>query len=206
MDEQDRLSSLKIFEEAARREGYSRIAGVDEAGRGPLAGPVVAAACVLSEGVSFLGINDSKKLSPSKRSALFQEIVSHPGVDYGIGVVGADLIDEINILQATFMAMLMAISRLSSPPDFLLVDGPHLPKTPIPGKGIIRGDQLSQSIAAASILAKCTRDQIMLEADESWPLYGFKHHKGYGTKTHCQAIARLGLCPIHRKSFTLKNL
>lgn len=181
--------------------GYQRIAGIDEAGRGPLAGPVVAAACVLPEGLFFPGIDDSKKLSSAKRFTLFQEIISSPGVDYGLGVVGADLVDEINILQATLMAMLMAINRLSFPPDFLLVDGPYLPETPIPGKGIIHGDRLSQSIAAASILAKCTRDQIMDQAHETWPLYGFIKHKGYGTKAHCQAIAEHGPCPIHRMSF-----
>ena len=192
---------LTLLEREIRMQGYRRIAGVDEAGRGPLAGPVVAAACIIPEGVSFSGIDDSKKLSPAKRASLFAQIVSHSEVDYGIGIVDSDCIDKINILQATFRAMLFAIGRLSSPPDFLLVDGPYLPSIAIPGKGIIRGDSLSQSIAAASILAKCVRDQIMDQVDAEWPLYGFKKHKGYGTRSHLEAIAKLGPCPIHRKSF-----
>lgn len=199
--ERARIAALMTFEVEARQAGFQRIAGVDEAGRGPLAGPVVAAACILPEGACLLGINDSKKLSVSERYRLFQEITSLPGVDYGIGIMDVAVIDQVNILQATFMAMLVAISCLSHSPDFLLIDGNQFPSTSIPGKAIIQGDRLSQSIAAASILAKQTRDELMNLVHEKWPKYGFDQHKGYGTKKHRIAIEQYGPCPLHRMTF-----
>lgn len=188
-------------EARARRKGHLRVAGVDEAGRGPLAGPVVAAACVLPEGAQIAGIDDSKKLISSERFEIFQRILSLPDVDYGIGIVEAYLIDQVNILQATFQAMLAAIAHLARPPDYLLVDGDKMPSTPIAGEAIVRGDASSQSIAAASILAKENRDGLMRAFHEEWPEYGFAAHKGYGTKKHRLAIEKYGPCPIHRMSF-----
>src|SRR5690349_8941572 len=152
---------MLFYEKKAYAAGYKFIAGVDEAGRGPLAGPVVAAACILPEGTLIEGIDDSKKLCPSERSQVFQKILSFSDIDYGIGIVDSLIIDQINILQATFQAMLIAISRLSQKPDFLLVDGDKMPSTQLPGQAVIQGDSLSQSIAAASIIAKETRDQLM---------------------------------------------
>ncbi|MBS0619953.1 MAG: ribonuclease HII [Verrucomicrobia bacterium] len=192
---------MHAFEVEARRCGYVRIAGVDEAGRGPLAGPVVAAACILPEGTEISGVNDSKSLSPSVRARLFQEIISHPLVEYGTGIVDASLIDQINILQATFRAMLLAISHLPQPPDYLLIDGNRMPRTQVPGQAIVRGDSRCYSIAAASILAKETRDALMNTYDSQWPEYGFAKHKGYGTREHLQAIEKYGPCPLHRISF-----
>jgi len=199
--ERSRLEAMVAKEKEARLLGYQRIAGVDEAGRGPLAGPVVAAACVLPEGVLIEGIDDSKKLLPSERFRIFQEIISLSGVDYGIGVVDALIIDQINILQATFQAMLIAISKLAQRPDYLLIDGNRKPSTPIPAEALVKGDARSQSIAAASILAKVTRDELMLPFDAQWPQYGFANHKGYPTEEHLNAIAQHGPCPIHRMSF-----
>jgi ribonuclease HII len=200
--EEIRLSALMQFEEQAKAQGFQRIAGVDEAGRGPLAGPVVAAACVLPESARIEGIDDSKRLTMEQRCRLFQEIISLPGVDYGLGIMDVMIIDQINILQATWLAMLAAVSRLSSPPDYILVDGPRLPPSPpCLGKAIIKGDRLSQSIAAASILAKQTRDQFMILASEQWPQYGFHAHMGYGTLRHLEALAQYGPCALHRLSF-----
>jgi ribonuclease HII len=192
---------MMLWETKAKAWGYCYIAGVDEAGRGPLAGPVVAAACVLPERAAVYGIDDSKKLLPSERSRIFQQILSLPEVDYGIGIIDALIIDQVNILQATFQAMLAAISCLTREPDFILVDGKQMPSTRIPGEAIVKGDTLSQSIAAASIIAKETRDQLMILFDGEWPLYNFKSHKGYGTREHLLAIQRYGPCPIHRMSF-----
>lgn len=200
--ELERLRQLNLFEDEARQGGFKHIAGVDEAGRGPLAGPVVAASCIIPPNIYFPGIDDSKKLSPAKRAVLFKDITSHPSVIYGVGLISHEEIDRINILQATIQAMLQAVARLSITPDMLLVDGMALPSA-IPSKKIIRGDSLSQSIAAASIIAKETRDRIMEEHDRTWPEYGFKDHKGYGTKKHREAIAKYGPCMIHRMSFTL---
>jgi ribonuclease HII len=191
----------RFFEKKAHRQGFRRVAGIDEAGRGPLAGPVVAAACVLPEGVVLEGLDDSKALSEKKRKELFEKIITTPGVDYGLGIIDVDLIDEVNILQATFMAMLAAVSKLSCLPDYLLIDGSLLPKTDIPKEAIIQGDRLCFSIAAASILAKYTRDQLMLVSDEQFPEYGFAKHKGYGTKAHLDALSVYGPSPIHRKTF-----
>jgi ribonuclease HII len=194
-----RLESLMVWENDARVRGFKQIAGVDEAGRGPLAGPVVAAACILPEGTFIEEIDDSKKLLPSIRFEIFQKLIAL--CDYGIGIVDAQIIDQINILQATFQAMLIAISRLNGQPDYLLVDGNKMPMTSIPGRAVVKGDSLSQSIAAASIIAKETRDQLMCAFDEKWPQYNFSSHKGYGTEEHLLAIQKYGPCPIHRMTF-----
>jgi ribonuclease HII len=196
-----RSKNLSAMEAHARLLGYQRIAGVDEAGRGPLAGPVVAAACVIPEGLFIAGVNDSKQLQPSHREELYNQILSNEAIDYGIGIVDAATIDQINILRATFEAMRAAIAALKTEPDYLLVDGLHLPTEKIAGLAIVEGDGKSQSIAAASILAKVTRDRIMVQFHEQWPLYGFSQHKGYGTQEHVEAIHRYGPCPIHRMSF-----
>ncbi len=202
-----RLESMMVWERNVQRHGFKLIAGVDEAGRGPLAGPVVAAACILPEGTLIEGINDSKKLLPSVRFQIFQKILALSDVDYGVGIIDAVIIDQINILQATFQAMLIAISRLNQKPDFLLIDGNKMPSTSTPGQAIIQGDSLSQSIAAASIIAKETRDQLMRAFDQQWPQYGFSSHKGYATEEHLRAIHHYGPCPIHRMSFDpLKSL
>jgi ribonuclease HII len=161
----------------------------------------VAAACVLPDGAFLEGLNDSKKLTPSQRFRMFQQIVALAGVDYGIGVIDSLIIDQINILQATFEAMIAAVVRLNQKPDFVLVDGNKLPPLATPGKAIVEGDGLSQSIAAASILAKVTRDELMNVFDQEWPQYGFSKHKGYATREHLIAIEKYGPCPIHRKSF-----
>lgn len=193
--------ALTELEEMAYEEGYQVIAGVDEAGRGPLAGPVVAAACVFSRALVIEGIDDSKKLTPKEREELYQVLVSHPEIDFAIGIVEHSQIDAINILQASLEAMAIAVKNLAIEPDFLLVDGNQRPPTEIALKTVIKGDSLSQSIAAASILAKYSRDQMMLQFHQEWPQYGFDKHKGYATRSHFQAIQEHGPCPIHRKSF-----
>lgn len=187
------------FEAAARLKGYQFIAGVDEAGRGPLAGPVVAAACLLPEGFDLAGIDDSKVLSPAKRAALYEALLSYPGLRYGVGIISAEIIDEVNILQATRLAVLEAVSQ--TPADYLLIDGAHIGHPNLPFEHIVKGDSLSISIAAASIIAKVTRDRLMEEADKLYPAYGFARHSGYGTLMHRQAIAEHGPCAIHRRSF-----
>ncbi len=199
--ERARLKSITTYERQARLEGYSCIAGVDEAGRGPLAGPVVAAACVVPDGVYFDRINDSKKLSPEKRKELHQKILENTDVSYAVELVDALMIDKVNILQATFRAMVGAVLKLAKRPDYLLVDGNQLPDFKVPAQGIVHGDCLSQSIMAAAIIAKCTRDQLMDEYHLQWPVYGFSQHKGYGTEGHLQALKIHGPCPIHRKTF-----
>lgn len=199
--ELQRLLKLTRYEQEARTQGYHLIAGVDEAGRGPLAGPVVAAACLVPEGTYFRNINDSKQLTPEMRESLFEELTSHPQVVFAVGVASQIQIDRVNIYQATILAMLQAVSALSHSPDYLLVDGLQLPHPSIPCLKIIQGDALSQSIAAASIIAKVTRDRLMREYDAQWPQYGFKHHKGYATPQHLEALALHGPCPLHRQSF-----
>lgn len=193
--------ALTELEEMAYEEGYQVIAGVDEAGRGPLAGPVVAGACVFSRGLVIEGIDDSKKLTPKEREELYQVLVNHPEIDFALGIVEHSQIDAINILKASLEAMAIAVKNLAIEPDFLLVDGNQRPPTEIALKTVIKGDSLSQSIAAASILAKHSRDQMMLQFHQEWPQYGFDKHKGYATRTHLQAIQEHGPCPIHRKSF-----
>lgn len=200
-NELDRLRWLCVFEEEARKKGYRVIAGVDEAGRGPLAGPVVAAACILPENLLIEGVDDSKKLTAGKRLRVFDRITQDSSILYAIGIVESEVIDQINILQATFQAMLAAVVGLSQKPDYVLVDGHLLPPFQIPAQGIIKGDSLSQSIAAASIIAKETRDRLMIAHHRSFPQYGFDRHKGYGTAQHLEALALHGPCPIHRLSF-----
>ena len=196
-----RLQAMSFCEKRLKAEGFVRIAGIDEAGRGPLAGPVVAAACILPDGALFEHLNDSKQLTPEQRNILFAKISACPHLFYGIGIVDVETIDRINILQATFLAMRNALEALPIPPDYLLIDGNQLPLFDIPSESVVQGDGLSVSIAAASILAKVTRDRIMKELDAAWPHYGFKRHKGYGTDQHLAAIRAYGPCPIHRRSF-----
>ncbi|MBO3446130.1 ribonuclease HII [Clostridium sp. CCUG 7971] len=202
--ENERLETINIFENDGYNKGYLYIGGIDEAGRGPLAGPVVAAVVVFKSNTKIEGINDSKKISEAKRDELF-DIIKEQALDYGIGIVNNNEIDEFNILQATYMAMKKAINCLEKAPDYLLIDATTIPGVDTPQKPIIKGDSKSISIAAASILAKVTRDSIMYQYDEMYPEYGFKSHKGYGTKEHYEAIEKHGITPIHRKSF-LKNV
>lgn len=192
---------MLTYEHDALKKGFRRIAGIDEAGRGPLAGPVVAAAALLPfDDLRIEGINDSKQLSPKTRERLFEEIMSDTRILYGIGIVYPKEIDEINIYQATIRAMLKAVSQLKPQPDILLVDGLALPHT-IPCLKIIKGDELSLSIAAASIIAKVTRDRLMQDIHHHYPDYGFDQHKGYGTAKHMEAIATHGPCEWHRMTF-----
>jgi ribonuclease HII len=191
---------LLYFEQQARSNGFQLVAGIDEAGRGPLAGPVVAAAVILPAGLLIKGVNDSKKLSPDTRERLFDVIMSQ-ALSVGIGMGSAELIDRINILQATRHAMLTAVSQLLPQPDYILIDGISTIDSPIPQKTIKKGDSLSLSIAAASIIAKVTRDRLMRELDKIHPGYGFSGHKGYGSALHMEAIRRLGPSPVHRLTF-----
>lgn len=191
---------LLSFERQAYRNGFRLAAGIDEAGRGPLAGPVVAAAVILPEGLLIKGVNDSKRLSPDTRERLFDTIMSQ-ALSVGVGMGSAELIDRINILQATRHAMLEAVSQLDPQPDYLLIDGISTINSPIPQKTIKKGDSLSLSIAAASIIAKVTRDRLMRELDTIHPGYGFSGHKGYGSALHLEAIRRLGPSPVHRLTF-----
>ncbi len=197
-----RLEAMKEFER--EYDGCSLICGVDEAGRGPLAGPVAAGAVILPKDCTILYLNDSKKLSEKRREELFWEI-REKAVSYSVGIVGPERIDEINILQATYEAMRQAVSGLGVVPDLLLNDAVTIPELAIPQVPIIKGDAKSVSIAAASILAKVTRDHRMEEYDRQFPQYGFAKHKGYGTAAHVAAIREFGPCPIHRRSF-LKNI
>ena len=183
--------------------GCQIVCGVDEAGRGPLAGPVCAAAVILPPDLEIPGLNDSKKLTDKKRRELF-DVITTEAVAYGIALVGEKEIDEINILQATFRAMEQAVTRMGVHPDLALVDGNRAPTLPIPVKTVIKGDSLSANIAAASILAKVTRDRLMEQLDETYPEYGFATHKGYGTKRHYEALREYGPCEIHRKTFLKK--
>jgi ribonuclease HII len=196
-----RLQEMSKCEKRLKSEGFSRIAGVDEAGRGPLAGPVVAAACILPAGVFFEHLNDSKLLTADQRNVLFEQITLCPHLIFGIGIIDMKTIDRINILQATFLAMRKAVEALSTQPDYILIDGNQLPMFDIPSESVVHGDSLSISIAAASIIAKVTRDRIMEEMDGKWPEYGFKQHKGYATEQHLDAIQKFGPCPTHRRSF-----
>lgn len=198
-----RFSRMAIFETAARASGKKFIGGIDEAGRGPLAGPVVAACVVLPENVFIKGLNDSKKLSPAQRDLLFDEIRAK-ALAYGIGMADEKVIDDINILNATKKAMKDAVAALKQVPDLLLIDAVKLDDMPMEQIPIIKGDSLSISIAAASILAKVTRDRMLDKLDAVYPVYGFGKHKGYGTEEHINAIKKYGICPIHRVSFTKK--
>lgn len=188
------------IEEALIAEGYSVICGVDEAGRGPLSGPVVAAACILPTGAIIEGLDDSKKLSPKKREALF-DVITKTAISYSIASASVEEIDQMNILNATLLAMRRAIEGLSVKPDFALIDGNINRDFPLPAKAVIKGDSLSTSIAAASILAKVTRDRLCIEDDKAYPQYEFAKHKGYGTARHMALIREHGPSPLHRKSF-----
>jgi len=191
---------MDYFERLYSRRGYRRIAGVDEVGRGPLAGPVVAAAVILPERGIGQRLFDSKQISPQKRDDLYPAILSE-ALAVAVGIVGPEEIDRLNILEASFKAMALAIGSLTVPADFILIDGPHGLRLPLPQKPIPKGDQLSNSIAAASIVAKVTRDRMMEEFHLQYPLYNFARHKGYGTREHRRAIARFGICDLHRKTF-----
>lgn len=201
-DEIERIRIISQYENSLRAEGRKCIAGIDEVGRGPLAGPVVAACVILPENCGIMGINDSKKLSLKKREELY-DIIMKEAVSVGIGIVDNNTIDRINILQATFSAMRDAISKSMVLPDFILVDGNFtIPDIGIPQRCIIKGDAKSISIGAASIVAKVTRDRMMVEYSTEYPQYGFESNVGYGAAKHIEAIKKYGLCPIHRKSFT----
>ena len=191
------------YEREAREQGYSLICGVDEAGRGPLAGPVCAAAVILPPDVEITGLNDSKKLTERKREELY-DLITRQAVAYGIGFADEKEIDRINILQATFAAMGRALEELRVKPDLALIDGNRAADFGLPVRTIVKGDSLSASIAAASILAKVTRDRLMMEYDATYPQYGFAVHKGYGTKRHYEALRQHGASPIHRQSFLKK--
>ena len=192
------------YENLLKEKGYKAVCGIDEAGRGPLAGPVFAAAVILPDDLGDLGINDSKKLSEKKRDALF-DIIKEKAVAWSVGSASEQEIDEINILNATFLAMKRAVEGLSVKPDIALVDGNRKPKTGIEEMTLVKGDAKSISIAAASILAKVSRDRYLLELDEKYPEYQFKKHKGYPTALHYEMIKEHGISPVHRLSF-LKNL
>ncbi len=188
------------LEQKFMADGFSLVCGVDEAGRGPLSGPVFAAACILPIGLEIPGLNDSKKLTAKKREQLF-DVICQNAIAYAIASASPAEIDELNILNADMLAMRRAISMLSPAADFALIDGNIARDMPIPAYPVIKGDAISCSIAAASILAKVSRDRMCLEDDTNYPAYGFAKHKGYGTKEHMEALHRLGPCPIHRKSF-----
>lgn len=197
--------SLFEFDKVFYDKGLQFVSGIDEAGRGPLAGPVVAAAVILPKDIFIDGVNDSKKLTEKKRSVLFEEI-KQKAFSYGIGIVDSKTIDEINILQATFLAMRKALEQLSVKPNLVLVDGNHtIPNLQNKQQAIVSGDAKSACIACASILAKVTRDNMMLEYAKQYPQYNFEKHKGYGTKAHLEAISKYGPCPIHRMSFAPLN-
>ncbi|MGE0644170.1 MAG: ribonuclease HII [Nitrospira sp.] len=195
------MGPAQEFERVAWICGYRRIAGLDEAGRGPLAGPVIAAAVILPPRCRLRGINDSKQLSAKDREQVYLAILEH-AVGVGVGSADAAEIDQLNILHATRLAMHRAIDQLAPPPDYLLIDAVALPRLSVPSKPIIKGDSLSLSIAAASIIAKVTRDRLMADYHEKFPQYGFLSHKGYGTVEHLERLARHGPCSIHRRTFS----
>lgn len=196
--ELDRLEAMSVYER--EYAGWGAVCGIDEAGRGPLAGPVVAGAVILPKDEKILYVNDSKKLSEKKREMLYDEIMSR-ALAVGVGVVGPERIDEINILQATYEAMRMAVAQLTVPPDILLNDAVTIPDLPIHQVPIVKGDAKSVSIAAASIIAKVTRDRLMREYDQIFPEYDFASNKGYGTRSHIEALKALGPAPVHRRTF-----
>ena len=198
------MTELWNFEHDMMNQGYEVICGVDEAGRGPLAGPVCAAAVILPKDLEIPGLNDSKKLTEKKREALY-DIITEQAVAYGIAMASEHEIDEINILQATFLAMKRAVEALPVKPDFVLIDGNREPDLgDLPLKTIVKGDSRSANIAAASILAKVTRDRYMMELGQEYPMYGFAIHKGYGTQKHYEALREFDACPAHRRSFLKK--
>ena len=200
--EEARLLQLKEHENELREKGFKTICGIDEAGRGPLAGPVVIASVIMPANSMIEGVNDSKKISEKKREKIYDQILEE-AVSYGIAIIGQDEIDEINILNATKKGLTVSLQELTEKPDLIVVDALNgIDTMGIPYESIIKGDAKCYSIAAASILAKVTRDRIMREWDKVYPEYGFEKHKGYGTAAHIAAIKEHGLCPIHRRSFT----
>ena len=199
--EKQRIEAMREYEEMY--DTFSYICGIDEAGRGPLAGPVVAGAVILPKGKRILYVNDSKKLSEKKREMLY-DVILNEAVSVGVGIVSPERIDEINILNATYEAMREAINNLTVKPDILLNDAVTIPDVDIEQVPIIKGDAKSLSIASASIIAKVTRDRLMYHYDELYPEYGFAKHKGYGTKLHTDVLKEIGPCPIHRKTFITK--
>ncbi|MCI8443597.1 MAG: ribonuclease HII [Clostridia bacterium] len=202
--EQERLIQLKEIEKDLYHKGFQNICGIDEAGRGPLAGPVVIAGVIMPQNSMIEGVNDSKKIAEKKREKLYDLIIEE-AISYSVAVIGQDVIDEINILNATKTGVTQVVDDLAIKPDLILVDAlTHINTRGIPYEPIIKGDAKCYNIAAASILAKVTRDRIMRQWDEIYPQYGFITHKGYGTAKHIAAIREYGLCPIHRRSFTKK--
>ena len=197
------LENMWQIEDSYYSQGYEVICGVDEAGRGPLAGPVCAAAVILPKHLDIPGLTDSKKLTDKKRRELFP-LIQDQAVAYGIGLASQEEIDEINILQATFLAMERALAQLQVRPNLALIDGNREREFGVPVQTVVKGDSLSANIAAASVLAKVTRDDLMMELAQQYPQYGFEIHKGYGTKAHYEALRQYGASPIHRKSFLKK--
>lgn len=197
------LPNMWEIEDGCFAEGFPCVCGVDEAGRGPLAGPVCAAAVILPPHAMIPGLNDSKKLSDKKRRELFP-LIQQQAIAYGIAFASQEEIDEINILQATFLAMKRALEQLTVTPDLALIDGNRMTDFGLPARTVVKGDSLSANIAAASILAKVTRDDLMVRMGEEYPGYGFEIHKGYGTKAHYAALEKLGPCPVHRMTFLKK--
>lgn len=204
-EERERVKALWEIEESLYQRGYNLVAGVDEAGRGPLAGPVYAAAVILPKGVIIEGINDSKKLTEKRREELY-DIIREKAISYSVRAVDERRIDEINILNATFEAMNGAVNSLETKPDYVLIDGNRIKGMEIDHETVVKGDAKSISIAAASILAKVSRDRFIKEMAKEYPQYGFEKHKGYGTKAHYDAILKYGPCKIHRRTFLKKLL
>ena len=202
--QREKSDQLLLEERRLWAEGYALVGGMDEVGRGPLAGPVVAACVILPPGLIIEGVDDSKKLTPSKREELY-DIISGKAEAIGLGMVDPGRIDEINIYAATMEAMFRAVNACQKAPEYLLIDAMRLKALPMPQLSIIGGDGKSQTIAAASIIAKVTRDRMMVELAETYPEYGFEKHKGYGTREHVKAIRQYGMSPIHRRSF-MKNI
>ena len=190
-----------FYEQAKRKEGYQLVAGIDEAGRGPLAGPVSAAAVILPDGFSHTLLDDSKKLTEKRREIIYEEITNRDDIVWGMSMGDREEIDSINILKSTHAAMARAARKLKQLPDYCLIDGLSVPNFPIASEGIVKGDTKSLSIAAASIIAKVSRDRVMLKYAEQYPEYGFEKHKGYGTSLHLEALKKHGPCPIHRQTF-----
>lgn len=202
-NEQERLKHMLEIEESLYEKGYKLVCGVDEAGRGPLCGPVVAAAVILKPGQMIDGVNDSKKISEKKREKLYEDIMAN-ALAVGVGMSDVDVIEDVNILNATKLAMKQAINNLKIQPEYVLIDGNQMIDITMDAETVVSGDAKSESIAAASIIAKVTRDRMLLEWDKEYPEYGFAKHKGYGTKAHIEAIGKYGLTPLHRKSFCTK--
>ena len=202
--EEERLKQLKEYENQLRSKGFEFICGIDEAGRGPLAGPVVVASVIMPADSIIEGVNDSKKVSEKKREKLY-DLILEEAISYGVGIIGQDEIDDINILNATKKGLTMSLKELDKKPDLIIVDAlTHIDTLGIPYESIIKGDAKCYSISAASIIAKVTRDRIMREWDKVYPQYGFATHKGYGTAAHIKEIKEYGPCPLHRKTF-IKN-